>query len=164
MGTARRGVRAVPRGPCAPGGHRPRDRRARDRTGPAGRSLRVPRLLEGRRGAVMGGGLPGRACRGGRRSDETPRDRTDTGGGRAGGARLAGPPRTPLSGRRRDAVDLQLSALPGFPWVAASLLTAGYLSNLSLIHISEPTRRTPNSYAVFCLKKKKNYIAIAASK
>src|SRR5665647_3848056 len=27
-------------------------------------------------------------------------------------------------------------------------------SNLSLIHISEPTRRTPISYAVFCLKKK----------
>eukprot|EP01016_Furgasonia_blochmanni_P046001 TRINITY_DN6559_c0_g1_i2.p1 TRINITY_DN6559_c0_g1~~TRINITY_DN6559_c0_g1_i2.p1 ORF type:complete len:228 (+),score=22.55 TRINITY_DN6559_c0_g1_i2:213-896(+) len=27
--------------------------------------------------------------------------------------------------------------------------------NLSLIHISEPTRRTPISYAVFCLKKKK---------
>src|SRR5665647_3662242 len=26
---------------------------------------------------------------------------------------------------------------------------------LSLIHISEPTRRTPISYAVFCLKKKK---------
>ena len=25
--------------------------------------------------------------------------------------------------------------------------------NLSLIHISEPTRRTPISYAVFCLKK-----------
>ena len=25
---------------------------------------------------------------------------------------------------------------------------------LSLIHISEPTRRTPISYAVFCLKKK----------
>src|SRR5680860_1816878 len=32
----------------------------------------------------------------------------------------------------------------------------GYLSeDLSLIHISEPTRRTPISYAVFCLKKKK---------
>src|SRR5665647_3750457 len=30
--------------------------------------------------------------------------------------------------------------------------------NLSLIHISEPTRRTPISYAVFCLKKKKNTI------
>src|SRR5664279_6219489 len=30
-----------------------------------------------------------------------------------------------------------------------------YVENLSLIHISEPTRRTPISYAVFCLKKKK---------
>src|SRR5664279_5272869 len=29
------------------------------------------------------------------------------------------------------------------------------LFDLSLIHISEPTRRTPISYAVFCLKKKK---------
>ena len=29
---------------------------------------------------------------------------------------------------------------------------------LSLIHISEPTRRTPISYAVFCLKKKKNVV------
>src|SRR5680860_1616838 len=28
-------------------------------------------------------------------------------------------------------------------------------SYLSLIHISEPTRRTPISYAVFCLKKQK---------
>ena len=28
------------------------------------------------------------------------------------------------------------------------------LQGLSLIHISEPTRRTPISYAVFCLKKK----------
>src|SRR5665647_3603817 len=27
------------------------------------------------------------------------------------------------------------------------------ISDLSLIHISEPTRRTPISYAVFCLKK-----------
>ena len=32
---------------------------------------------------------------------------------------------------------------------------------LSLIHISEPTRRTPISYAVFCLKKKKNLIPIS---
>ena len=31
-----------------------------------------------------------------------------------------------------------------------------HLQYLSLIHISEPTRRTPISYAVFCLKKKKN--------
>src|SRR5665647_1206094 len=29
------------------------------------------------------------------------------------------------------------------------------IKSLSLIHISEPTRRTPISYAVFCLKKKK---------
>src|SRR5665647_3976317 len=29
-----------------------------------------------------------------------------------------------------------------------------YTIDLSLIHISEPTRRTPISYAVFCLKKK----------
>src|SRR5665647_1182791 len=29
------------------------------------------------------------------------------------------------------------------------------MQHLSLIHISEPTRRTPISYAVFCLKKKK---------
>src|SRR5665647_3723637 len=28
------------------------------------------------------------------------------------------------------------------------------VNKLSLIHISEPTRRTPISYAVFCLKKK----------
>src|SRR5665647_3799823 len=31
------------------------------------------------------------------------------------------------------------------------------ISRLSLIHISEPTRRTPISYAVFCLKKKKTH-------
>src|SRR5664279_2392370 len=31
----------------------------------------------------------------------------------------------------------------------------GTVYALSLIHISEPTRRTPISYAVFCLKKKK---------
>ena len=31
----------------------------------------------------------------------------------------------------------------------------GIMLDLSLIHISEPTRRTPISYAVFCLKKKK---------
>ena len=31
---------------------------------------------------------------------------------------------------------------------------ARWYYHLSLIHISEPTRRTPISYAVFCLKKK----------
>ena len=39
------------------------------------------------------------------------------------------------------------------------ILLVGFLllvkgADLSLIHISEPTRRTPISYAVFCLKKK----------
>ena len=34
-------------------------------------------------------------------------------------------------------------------------LDQGASEDLSLIHISEPTRRTPISYAVFCLKKKK---------
>ena len=37
------------------------------------------------------------------------------------------------------------------------ILGEGTTLVLSLIHISEPTRRTPISYAVFCLKKKKNY-------
>ena len=33
-------------------------------------------------------------------------------------------------------------------------MAAGFaMLELSLIHISEPTRRTPISYAVFCLKK-----------
>src|SRR5665647_754287 len=32
----------------------------------------------------------------------------------------------------------------------------GLVYDLSLIHISEPTRRTPISYAVFCWKKKKS--------
>ena len=35
---------------------------------------------------------------------------------------------------------------------------------LSLIHISEPTRRTPISYAVFCLKKKKNKQTVYCNK
>ena len=34
---------------------------------------------------------------------------------------------------------------------------------LSLIHISEPTRRTPISYAVFCLKKKKKKYTVYRS-
>ena len=36
-----------------------------------------------------------------------------------------------------------------------SVSQTGLQDILSLIHISEPTRRTPISYAVFCLKKKK---------
>src|SRR5665647_1038041 len=39
-------------------------------------------------------------------------------------------------------------------------LGARPVTTLSLIHISEPTRRTPISYAVFCLKKKKKSMNI----
>ena len=38
------------------------------------------------------------------------------------------------------------------------LLAAVALGDLSLIHISEPTRLGMISYAVFCLKKKKNHV------
>src|SRR5665647_3835167 len=38
---------------------------------------------------------------------------------------------------------------------AINALKAARCLGLSLIHISEPTRRTPISYAVFCLKTKK---------
>ena len=37
-------------------------------------------------------------------------------------------------------------------------LVLAMLFTLSLIHISEPTRQAEISYAVFCLKKKKNTI------
>src|SRR5665647_547768 len=44
---------------------------------------------------------------------------------------------------------------PGTPWLTGSAhsgLFSALNDWLSLIHISEPTRRTPISYAVFCLK------------
>src|SRR5680860_1601339 len=45
----------------------------------------------------------------------------------------------------------------GYPLIPVYMVgTPGNRVGLSLIHISEPTRRTPISYAVFCLKKKKN--------
>src|SRR5674476_475163 len=50
-------------------------------------------------------------------------------------------------------------AFPVVPSSVASVLVASYLlqspHDLSLIHISEPTRQAEISYAVFCLKKKK---------
>src|SRR5664279_1730040 len=45
---------------------------------------------------------------------------------------------------------------PGQSYVYGGVTPTDYY--LSLIHISEPTRRTPISYAVFCLKKKKKKI------
>src|SRR5680860_327074 len=61
-------------------------------------------------------------------------------------------------GQFRSSQALQASAMVGKTVLAPSevgiLGAAGEISGLSLIHISEPTRRTPISYAVFCLKKK----------
>ena len=45
----------------------------------------------------------------------------------------------------------------------AAISAATRRGDLSLIHISEPTRRTPISYAVFCLKKKKASICLPVS-
>ena len=46
-----------------------------------------------------------------------------------------------------------------FNYCAAAILMIGRIEwTLSLIHISEPTRQEAISYAVFCLKKKKNHI------
>src|SRR5680860_971873 len=65
------------------------------------------------------------------------------------------------SHRCRDRVDMGMAA--SYYWCggrshcladALLLRTHGPGGDLSLIHISEPTRRTPISYAVFCLKKK----------
>src|SRR5680860_1035957 len=42
---------------------------------------------------------------------------------------------------------------PGYVAYLASFVYLAVIWLLSLIHISEPTRRTPISYAVFCLKK-----------
>src|SRR5664279_6219578 len=42
----------------------------------------------------------------------------------------------------------------GEVWEGLTSRDTGGVFLLSLIHISEPTRRTPISYAVFCLKKK----------
>ena len=41
-----------------------------------------------------------------------------------------------------------------YPFLESASCYEECLIHLSLMHISEPTRRTPISYAVFCLKKK----------
>src|SRR5680860_1474552 len=53
-------------------------------------------------------------------------------------------------------VGLPYGGAKGGVTVNPKLLSQSELQNLtlSLIHISEPTRRTPISYAVFCLKQK----------
>src|SRR5664279_2083367 len=65
-------------------------------------------------------------------------------GGRWGAAQFAPKVLAPTERQRFD-VDSIRHVLPRHPPDGLYL---------SLIHISEPTRRTPISYAVFCLKKK----------
>src|SRR5680860_1231849 len=58
----------------------------------------------------------------------------------------------------RPAAPTVVAVLPfevGQKFIAGLFIGKPVLKYLSLIHISEPTRRTPISYAVFCLKKKK---------
>ena len=55
----------------------------------------------------------------------------------------------------RDERDLKVKKLN-------EIIDLNYINeNLSLIHISEPTRRTPISYAVFCLKQQGSFTSIA---
>src|SRR5665647_3775129 len=62
--------------------------------------------------------------------------------------------------RLRDDVEKKASAKSGGDGYSVrksgdgTVTLVGFPSVLSLIHISEPTRRTPISYAVCCLKKK----------
>src|SRR5450756_2977343 len=66
--------------------------------------------------------------------------------------------RTPQYGSRISTCDLRLSGrlggLSGLPDMGQP--PRDHVLVLSLIHISEPTRLGMISYAVFCLKKKKN--------
>ena len=55
----------------------------------------------------------------------------------------------------KDNFDYTRSGNPNFRILESVLKSIEDSKYLSLIHISEPTRRTPISYAVFCLKKKK---------
>src|SRR5450759_5309189 len=64
-----------------------------------------------------------------------------------------------LLGSRRGFAALSLYLIEGafgLPVFSPSILGGGIAQILSLIHISEPTRLGMISYAVFCLKKKKN--------
>src|SRR5664279_4761631 len=62
---------------------------------------------------------------------------------------------TDQAGAEVDVVDVHAHQLPDPDPRGIQQLQHRSVSQMSLIHISEPTRRTPISYAVFCLKKKK---------
>ena len=58
--------------------------------------------------------------------------------------------------KKKDEITIRSSAAEYLTYVASVGDQQDSIEmRLSLIHISEPTRRTPISYAVFCLKKKK---------
>src|SRR5665647_2005623 len=69
-----------------------------------------------------------------------------------------GPVLARLGIERENRIAIVLLDTVEFPILFWGAIRAGIVPVLllSLIHISEPTRRTPISYAVFCLKKKKN--------
>src|SRR5680860_1509840 len=67
--------------------------------------------------------------------------------GRHGGVRE-------LHGARDDGVEDLVPEGLHHPGDDLAAVQRAAVVHLSLIHISEPTRRTPISYAVFCLKKK----------
>ena len=62
-----------------------------------------------------------------------------------------------MKGKRPNPVNIRTSAYPNFPtdMQAQFMALNSIAEGLSLIHISEPTRRVVSSYAVFCLKKNK---------
>src|SRR5665647_3361555 len=70
---------------------------------------------------------------------------------------------SPSTGAIKMGGVLKIGSQPGninfdpalFAGAVPDILLQQQVYELSLIHISEPTRRTPISYAVFCLKKKK---------
>src|SRR5664279_2747224 len=69
-------------------------------------------------------------------------------------------PRSAFCGKQKPVFSMNQSAMKvekrrWFHHDCGSYQSFRQQNYLSLIHISEPTRRTPISYAVFCLKKKK---------
>ena len=60
-----------------------------------------------------------------------------------------------------DEKDAELDDIMGtFNEVQEGIRRISEAEGLYLINISEPTRRTPISYAVFCLKKKMRYLTL----
>src|SRR5680860_1428679 len=59
-------------------------------------------------------------------------------------------------GQQSLGIGIEQACRPGLTRTPIELRKLQPHNGLSLIHISEPTRRTPISYAVFCLKKNTN--------